>query len=310
VSESYLIERRQEARLRWFGAGLGLVLAGLVHLAIFWGPEVRYRPLLEEAQVRRVLVVQPYRPAPPPPPPPPKPKTPGSGAPSAPKPKPAAPKPSTAAAAPPEASITPPLIPDRKSAVTKPSETALAPQKSGDTRVAKSEIPHLDTDAAKMDPPEDEWTKVLSELRAQGDTFSSMSAREVASAGSGEGDARWRGGRGGRGTGDGGGFLDPRIRITVVSYPPTPMVEEHPPIPYPDLLFRRRQLEAGTCRVYYRVWLDAAGKVQRKQLEAPKTHEDLKLYAPFVEAVTASVDSWPFQATEHEIHVDVLFEIE
>jgi hypothetical protein len=313
VSTLYLIEKRREARLRRFGVGLGLVLAGLVHVALFWGPEVRYRPLLEEAQVRRVLVVQPYRPAPPPPPPPPKPKTPGSGSPSAPKPKPATPKPAAAKTAPPDASVTPPLIPIRKSAAESLSEKAVAPPDRGDTQAQKTDIAHLDTDAAKaVTPPQDAWKKVLSELEAQRESLSSLTGREVASAGAAQAGGRGKGGRGrgGSGGGDGSDFMDPRIRITVVSYPPTPLAQDHPSIIYPDLRFRRRELEAGICRVYYRVWTDAEGKIDRRRLESPQTPADQKLYAPFVDAVTSSVDGWPFAKEKTEFHVDVLFEIE
>ncbi|MHB8764648.1 MAG: hypothetical protein ACYDA8_10000, partial [Deferrisomatales bacterium] len=62
------LERRREVRLRRFGTALGVGLAVVFHGVLFWGPEVEYRPLLEQATVRRVLVARPYTPPPPPPP--------------------------------------------------------------------------------------------------------------------------------------------------------------------------------------------------------------------------------------------------
>ena len=288
------LEARRDARLRRFGLGLGLVLAAGIHAAFLWGPRVTYRPALEQARIRRVLVARPYRP----PPPPPKPeRTPapepgpgrseaGPATESAPRPTPAPepPAPAPVVKAPPRAA---PMVPDspRAAAVAAPDRAGGAP-----------------AEAAAV--PRDEWTALLAELQARGRALRQATAAPEASTAAGQGENDPGAGSGTE------GYLDPRIRVTVVSYPPTGIEEVHPPIPYPDLRFHRSQLQAGICRVWYRVWTDRQGRIVRRQLKAPASAADRRRYAPFVEAVTRSVEEWPFDAREAEIHVDVLFEIE
>ncbi len=293
------LETRRDARLRRFGLGLGLVLAAGIHAALLWGPRVTYRPALEQARIRRVLVARPYRPPPPPPRherrPAPEPgrgrsrpearPAPKPAPPPRPAPAPEPPAPAPAVQAPPPAA--PAAMPEspRSAAVEAPDRAGGAP-----------------TEAAPV--PADEWTALLAELQARGRALQqAMGAPETSGvAGAGAGDP---------GAGSGAeGYLDPRIRVTVVSYPPTGIEEAHPPIPYPDLRFHRSQLQAGICRVWYRVWTDRQGRIVRRQLKAPASAADRRRYAPFVEAVTRSVEEWPFDAREAEIHVDVLFEIE
>ena len=120
-------------------------------------------------------------------------------------------------------------------------------------------------------------------------------------------DTRW--GAGGQ-DGDGEGYLDSRIRMTVVSYPPTSIEADRPAIPYPDLRFRRAQLQKGTCRVWYRVWTDGRGEIVRTQVKTPATKEERELYAEFVTQVEESVAEWPFPRQEAEVHIDVFFQIE
>ncbi len=134
-----------------------------------------------------------------------------------------------------------------------------------------------------------------------------LEARSAAAPSTGAAEAASAGGPGGEGADR---FLDPRVRVTVVSYPPTAIEADHPPIPYPDLRVRRRELKKGICRVWYRVWTDERGNIVRRQLKAPSGPEEQRIYEPFVKAVTESVESWPFEARRAEVHVDVLFEIE
>jgi hypothetical protein len=103
--------------------------------------------------------------------------------------------------------------------------------------------------------------------------------------------------------------MDPRIRLNVVSYPPSGIEQYQATIPYPKLKVRRRELTEGICRVYYRVWTDGRGKVVKRELKTPATPEEKKLYAQFVEAVTKEVETWPFDRVAAEIHVDVLFDL-
>ncbi len=288
MSSSLWDTRRREVRLHRFGLGLGLVLAAFLHLVLFWGPDVRYQPALEEARVRRVMVAVPYQPVAPPPPPPRR-----EAAPAAPAPSPApAPMPRPAPTAPQvgSADIQRPGLPE-------PVRTEVG-QATGGT-------PPKTPDPGRTAPAgPDEWSAVFAELESRHHALNAEAAREAALAA----EARGRQGQGeDRGE---AGFLDPRIRMKVVSYPPTSMDSAHPAVGYPDLRFHRAQLQAGICRVYYRVWTDGRGRVVRRQIKTPDTKEALALYGPFVEAVTSSVDEWPFDSVEAEVHVDVLFEIE
>lgn len=104
-------------------------------------------------------------------------------------------------------------------------------------------------------------------------------------------------------------LLDPRIRMSVVSYPPTAIEKKFPAIPYPDLKFRRSQIEAGICRVYLRVWTDNRGRITKSELKSPADRPSQEKYEPFVTAVKNSVETWSFEPVEAQVHVDVLFEI-
>lgn len=290
----YARERRREVRLQRFGLGLGLFLALVAHALLFWGSDVSYRPALEELRVRRVLLAQPYR-----------------------------------AAAPPPAPQVPPAPPDRPplpaAAPTPAPELARVPVPSpappapgGGDRVREGITAPVTTDAglsvaaAPREEPSgglapagsaDEWAALFAELQARG---REIAAQDVLHRAETEAAVAHPGGR----EAGEGGYLDPRIRTRVVSYPPTSVETSHPPIAYPDLRFHREELQAGICRVWYRVWTDRSGRVARTRLKAPSTPAELARYAPFVEAVKGSVDRWVFDRTEAEVHVDVLFEIE
>jgi len=292
VSERLWGERRRESRLHRFGLGLGWLLAVLFHAALFWGPEVPYRPALEEARVRRVLVAQPYRPAP---------------APTPVRPERPAPPPEAAVRA------------EKPAADPAPSTPSPAPAPGGRDRPRAGVAERALTDAGlsvasapREDPgrgrapaasPE-EWKALLAELQARGQEISASEAEPVAQARGGGAEP------GAEGPAGEGGYLDPRIRMKVVSYPPTSVEAAHPAILYPDLRFHRRQLQAGICRVYYRVWTDRTGRIVKAQVKTPSTREEQERYSPFVEAVEESVAEWPFDRAEAEVHVDVLFEIE
>ncbi|WP_025321260.1 hypothetical protein [Deferrisoma camini] len=295
----------RDARLHRFGIALGLVLALGVHALLLWGPDVSYRPVLERARIRRVMRVRPYVPPPPRPEPPPRPGT-GAAKPApAPRPAPtparAAPAPAASLPAPapgPPAGVQPrPGLPEPQ--VRRPgapvAESRAEPRPPAPPRPAQ----------VAPEPQPDEWSAVLAELEAR---RRALGADQGAASGEQEAVGA---GPGGAGAGPGEeGYLDPRIRVTVVSYPPTSIEELHPPISYPDLRFHRRELQKGICRVWYRVWTDRTGRIVKTQLKAPASREEQELYAPFVDAVVKSVESWPFERREAEIHVDVLFEIE
>lgn len=104
-------------------------------------------------------------------------------------------------------------------------------------------------------------------------------------------------------------LLDSRIRMSVVSYPPTAVEKKFQPVTYPDLRLKRSQLEAGICRVYLRFWVSDAGKVVRSEVKTPSDAASQEKYEPFITAVKNSVATWYFEPVEAQVHVDVLFEI-
>lgn len=293
-AEGYARERRRESRLQRFGLGLGLLLALAFHAALLWGPQVSYRPALEEARVRRVLVAQPYRPAPEPEPPEPVP----AAGPVVPASRPAPLSPAESAPAP-----VPSAAPPVPGGGDRPREGVSAPPLA-QTGLSVAATPRDEplTGRAPTGAP-DEWAALFAELQARGKEIAAQDALHRAESETAV--AHPAGREAGK-----GGYLDPRVRAKVVSYPPTSVETSHPPIPYPDLRFHREELQAGICRVWYRVWTDRSGRVARTQLKSPSTRADLARYAPFVDAVKQSVDGWVFDRTEAEIHVDVLFEIE
>ncbi len=306
MKPDYRVERARESRLHGFGLVLGLILALLAHAVIFWGPEVGYRPALEQARLRRVLVARPYRPLPPPSLPEVEP-TPAAGAGSG----------SDAVSSAPVAKESPQPAPGPAPATGSEvagGELFQRGRIEADPQGGDLPLPGIQREERQAAPSElspDEWAALMVELEKRGMTLEQARSAAQAAAGAGAG-ARSGVGLAGAGGGEDGdeGFLDPRIRINVVAYPPQDLSGEYPSIRYPDLRLQRRQLQAGICRVYYRVWLDDAGEIVRRQLKTPVSDEEREHYALFVEAVTRAVDGWMFAPERGEVHVDVLFEIE
>lgn len=105
-------------------------------------------------------------------------------------------------------------------------------------------------------------------------------------------------------------YLDSRIRMQVVSYPPSAIENSYTPISYPDLKLKRSQMKAGICRVYLRLYIDKQGRLSKTEVKTPATKEELEIYEPFVTKVKDSVFNWNFEPREAQVHVDVLFEIQ
>jgi len=298
VSRDYLLERRREDRLSRFGMALGLFISLVLFIVLFSFSFVKYEPILEKARVKRVLVARPYRPRAVQP----KKKPGGSSktkAQNKSRPKPKAkpprrpPKPSKA-----------PVVPLKKRPLDKivkpkPTKTTKQPQKV--RKPDEDNVP--EADAADVNSLLSALESRNAELEELGDAPNTgVVGDEDSFEGLGNGV--------GSGEGDGEGYLDPRITINVVSYPKTSIEDSFPEIEYPDLRFKRKQLQAGICRVYYRVWTDNMGRIVKDQLKTPSTQEDLEKYSVFIDAVKSSVKYWVFDKVEADIHIDVLFEIE
>ncbi len=116
------------------------------------------------------------------------------------------------------------------------------------------------------------------------------------------------GGRGGAGGGTGSGYLDPRVRMVVTSYPATGIEKRARPIPYPDLKLRKHQVASGWWNVYIELRTDGNGNVTRMQVLRPET--DGPTEKMFVGQVQKEIARWKYDPQEAEIHIDVRFYVE
>jgi len=109
---------------------------------------------------------------------------------------------------------------------------------------------------------------------------------------------------------DVGGYLDPRVKMVVPSYPQTSIERHYTQVTYPDLKFKKQQYTSGYCRVWIQFWTDREGNVTGKgfQILSPKT--DGPLDKIFVDQVRREVARWSFDRTAAEINVDVRFHVE
>jgi len=151
------------------------------------------------------------------------------------------------------------------------------------------------------------WAKDTADRMRQGWKGSGKSG-----VGWGSGTGSGEGGTGGKGQGGGGagtgGFLDPRVRMVVTSYPPTSIERRYTAVTYPDLKVRKTQPTAGWWNVYFQIWTDENGKMVKIVRLRPET--DGAVERMFVEQVRKEIDRWKFDRTEAEILVDVRFHVE
>ncbi|HWS15268.1 MAG TPA: hypothetical protein VN450_03650 [Candidatus Methylomirabilis sp.] len=111
-------------------------------------------------------------------------------------------------------------------------------------------------------------------------------------------------GAGGTGT----GYLDPRVKVVVTSYPPTGIEQRYTQVPYPERKFKKNEFTSGWWNVYLQIRTDATGRVIRKDVLRPETNGPLERI--FVEQVKNETDKWSFDRKEAEINVDVRFYVE
>jgi hypothetical protein len=314
--------RDKERRLHQFGLVAGLVLAVVVHLYIFFGPRVSYKPVLERAKIRRVLVAKPYRPQ----------KPNEDGVEIVPDTKPVElAKSSENIPAPPSktaeskkgdlskkgADLT---GTDSSQAVQKVTvETSEALVQGGEASAGQSaqdeglEVQALDpnkssdntggqqapVDEVGEKEQEEQWKELLVQMEQQNEDIVQKKERlkteqqRVKSADRGADEI----------------LEDSRIRIKVASYPPSTIEQNHPAIEYPELTLRESQLQTGICRVYIRVWTDVNGKIVKEELKTPSTGPERERYKVFIDHVLEEVRFWSLPRQEAQIHIDVLFEI-
>jgi hypothetical protein len=314
--------RDKERRLHRFGLVAGLVLALIVHLYIFFGPRVSYKPVLERAKVRRVLIARPYRPkqpnadkvvkplekqVKPPTSIEEKPVQPAKSAESkkggltkkgadqsAPDPSNAVQKVTVDSS---EAQVTAGKASAGQSSQDQGLEVqALTPSQSQDsaggakaleeaTGEAVSEAEQFQQLLAQMEQQNEDIVQNKERLKTQQQRVAEEERTDEL-------------------------LEDSRIRIKVVSYPPAPIERKYLVIEYPELEVRESQLQSGICRVYFRVWTDAFGNIVKEQLKTPSSGPERERYKIFIDRVMEEVRLWPLPRQEGEVHVDVLFEIE
>lgn len=172
-------------------------------------------------------------------------------------------------------------------------------------------------------PPETEFGSYLARLKSEGvQGWAKESASQQrqgwkgtgkaggTGTGMGTGSGTTGGGKGanlGAG-GTGTGYMDPRVKVVVTSYPPTGIEQRYTQVPYPDRKIKKNQFTSGWWNVYVQIRTDAAGKVARKNVLRPET--DGPLERIFVEQVIQEIGKWSFDQREAEINVDVRFFVE
>jgi len=152
------------------------------------------------------------------------------------------------------------------------------------------------------------WAKDSASRQRQGWKGTGKAGGSGTGGGSRQGTAG--GGKGGNlgAGGEGSGYLDPRVKMVVTSYPPTGIEERHSQVPYPDRKIKKHQYTSGWWNVYVQVRTDAAGRVTRRDVLRPETSGPLE--SIFVEQVNKEIDKWTFDRKEAEINVDVRFFVE
>ena len=108
--------------------------------------------------------------------------------------------------------------------------------------------------------------------------------------------------------GAGTGYMDPRVKMVVTSYPPTGIEQGHTQVPYPDRKIRKHQFTTGWWNVYVQLRTDATGRVVRRAVLRPETSGPLEKI--FVMQVNQEIDKWSFDPKEAEINIDVRFYVE
>ena len=108
--------------------------------------------------------------------------------------------------------------------------------------------------------------------------------------------------------GAGAGYLDPRVKVVVTSYPPTGIEQRYTQVPYPDRKIKQHQFTSGWWNVYVQIRTDSTGKVVRRDVLRPETNGPLEKI--FVTQVNQEIDKWSFDRKEAEINIDVRFYVE
>ena len=171
-------------------------------------------------------------------------------------------------------------------------------------------------------PPTSEYGSYLARLRSegvQGWARESAGKSRQGWKGSGKSGTGWGGGSGtgagtgtgggaGPGSGGGGGYLDPRVRMVVTSYPPTGIEKRYTPVRYPEIRVKKHEYVAGWWNVYLQIRTDRNGNAVRTSVLRPET--DGALERIFVAQVRREVAGWTFDPQEAEINVDVRFYVE
>ena len=152
------------------------------------------------------------------------------------------------------------------------------------------------------------WAKESASRQRQGWKGSGKAGGSGTGGGSRQGTTGGGTGRNLGAGGEGSGYLDPRVKMVVTSYPPTGIEERYTQVPYPDRKVKKHQYTSGWWNVFIQLRTDAAGRVTRRDVLRPETSGPLE--SVFVDQVKNEIDKWSFDRTEAEINVDVRFFVE
>lgn len=170
-------------------------------------------------------------------------------------------------------------------------------------------------------PVESQFGSYLARLKSEGvQGWARETAIQQRQGWRGTGTGTGKGKGGGSGTTGGGtgatpgsggsgiGYMDPRVKVVVTSYPSTGIEQRHTQVPYPDRKIKKQQFTSGWWNVYVQVRTDATGKITRRNVLLPETNGPLERI--FVEQVNQEIDKWSFDRKEAEINIDVRFYVE
>jgi hypothetical protein len=104
------------------------------------------------------------------------------------------------------------------------------------------------------------------------------------------------------------GYLDPRIKVVIVSYPSTSIERNYPPIIYPDLQVKKHELQSGWCNVVVRIYTDNRGSIRSQDVLRPRGEG--KREKLFLDHTLESIKNWRFDSRKAEIMIDVRYFVE
>ncbi len=105
-------------------------------------------------------------------------------------------------------------------------------------------------------------------------------------------------------------YLDPRVKLVVVSYPTSSIEKNHPTIFYPDVKVKKRELQSGWCNIVVSINTDERGNAIRQNILRPAREELSEREKLFLEHTLEELKGWSFDRVKSEIVIDVRYFVE